>query len=115
MDAVTYGSIIAFAIVLLTIYLVMKRRSNQEMSLVKNEPINQDKQSAIANTISKKNSRPSEPKIETDAEPHLNVAEPATTSRVDQIDNNFLTVNGMANGFISTVVTKDSDSPRCTS
>lgn len=105
MDAVIYGSIIALAIVLLTIYLVMKKRSNQEISLGENEPINQDKQSTIANaesqrSISKKNSRPSEPKPETQnqTQPHLSVAEPATTLRVDQIDNNFLTVNGMANG-----------------
>lgn len=104
MDAVYYGSIIALAIILLTIYLVVKKRSDRDHNRTQNDQINLDKPSPIVKSVSQRSTseKKSSAHHKTD-QPTLNALEPATTTpRVNQTDNNFLTVNGRANAFEST-------------
>lgn len=100
MDVVTYGSMIALAVILLTIYLVFKRNSSRHDNGAKNDKASLDTQSNTASTQSQRSTLKKERQSSKDiTQPHSRVIEPASTLTTNQADKNSWTINGTANTF----------------
>ena len=100
MDVVTYGSMIALAVILLTIYLVFKRNSSRHHNGAKNDKASLDTQSNTAKTQSQRSTLKKESQSSEDITlPHSWSTEETNTLHSNQADKNSWTVNGTANRF----------------
>jgi len=99
MDAVTYGSMIALAVILLTIYFVFKRNSSRHDNGALNDKANRDTQSNTASTISQRSTLKKESQSPKSKSQRHSSVEPASTLRTNQADKNSWSINGAANTF----------------
>ncbi len=114
MDVATYLSVIALAIILLSIYLIRKKNLNRRQNETQANKVAQDvqrKYEATHQTSPRSTLKKESPAPERKSKRSSRTAEPASTLRANQTDNNSLTINGTGYG----VGTATSPSPSLSS